>query len=135
MATEVKTSLKGVVKHLPAVIGLALLIGAIYVVHREFRHLKLQDIQAALSAIPVKALVFSCVSTFFSYFILTFYDRLGTIYAGHPVSYGRVAFASFCAYSLSHNLGFAAVSGAGVRYSINANCVLKPLKIAKTVAF
>ena len=70
-----------------------------------------------------------------SYFILTFYDRLGTIYAGHKVSYGRVAFASFCAYALSHNLGFAAVSGAAVRYRLYAHWGLTPLQIGKTVAF
>src|SRR4051812_6248491 len=92
--------------HVPAVLGVILLVGAIYVVQKEFRHLKLRDISEALRAIPVAALAFSFVWTILSYFILTFYDRLGTIYAGHKVSYGRVAFASFCAYSLAHNLGF-----------------------------
>ncbi len=46
----------------------------------------------ALRAIPVAALVFSFVwdDRFHKAFILTFYDRLGTIYAGHKgVSYGR----------------------------------------------
>ena len=121
--------------HLPAVLGVALLIGAIYVVQKEFRHLKLHDIGEALRAIPEAALAFSFVWTILSYFILTFYDRLGTIYAGHKVSYGRVAFASFCAYSLSHNLGFAAVSGAAVRYRLYAHWGLSPLEIGKTVAF
>jgi uncharacterized membrane protein YbhN (UPF0104 family) len=51
------------------------------------------------------------------------------------VTYGRVAFASFCAYSLSHNLGFAAVSGAAVRYRLYAHWGLTPLQIGKTVAF
>jgi uncharacterized membrane protein YbhN (UPF0104 family) len=122
-------------RHLPAILGVALLVGAIFVVQREFRHLKLEDIGEALSAIPTHSLVFSFVWTILSYFILTFYDRLGTIYAGHKVSYGRVAFASFCAYSLSHNLGFAAVSGAAVRYRLYAHWGLTPLQIGKTVAF
>jgi uncharacterized membrane protein YbhN (UPF0104 family) len=127
--------LKRLAKHLPAVLGLALLVGAIYVVQREFRHLQLKDIGAALEAIPHAALAFAFVWTILSYFILTFYDRLGTIYAGHKVSYGRVAFASFCAYALSHNLGFAAVSGAAVRYRLYAHWGLTPLQIGKTVAF
>src|SRR6185312_6091398 len=112
-----------------------LLVGAIYVVQREFRHLRLADIGQALGSIPSHALVFSLGWTVLSYFILTFYDRLGTIYAGHKVSYGRVAFASFCAYALSHNLGFAAVSGAAVRYRLYAHWGLTPTQIAKTVAF
>ena len=135
MAGGTRKTLKAWARHLPAILGVALLIGAIFVVQREFRHLRMKDIGTALSAIPSHALVFSFIWTILSYFILTFYDRLGTIYAGHKVSYGRVAFASFCAYSLSHNLGFAAVSGAAVRYRLYAHWGLTPLQIGKTVAF
>lgn len=123
------------VRHLPALLGVALLIGAIYVVQREFRNLRLDDISAALQAIPLRALGLSALFTVLAYGVLTFYDRLGTIYAGHRVSYGRVCFASFCAYALSHNLGFAAVSGAAVRYRLYAHWGGTPLQIAKTVAF
>src|ERR1700744_6637135 len=118
-----------ILTHLPAVLGLALLVGAIYVVQREFRHLQFKDIGTALEAIPHAALAFAFVWTILSYFILTFYDRLGTIYAGHTVSYGRVAFASFCAYSLSHHLGFAAVSGVAVRSRLYAHWGLTALQI------
>src|SRR6201989_1008468 len=135
MAKGVGQTIKAWARHLPAVLGVVLLIGAIYVVQREFRHLRLKDIGDALSAIPAHALVFAFVWTILSYFILTFYDRLGTIYAGHKVAYGRVAFASFCAYALSHNLGFAAVSGAAVRYRLYSHWGLTPLQIAKVVAF
>jgi uncharacterized membrane protein YbhN (UPF0104 family) len=135
MAARTRSALKNWLRHVPAVLGVALLIGAIYVVQREFRHLRLKDIGEALAAIPAHALVFSFTWTILSYFILTFYDRLGTIYAGHKVSYGRVAFASFCAYALSHNLGFAAISGAAVRYRLYAHWGLTPLQIGKTVAF
>src|ERR1700755_1239873 len=135
MANGPGQSIKAWVRHLPAILGVALLIGALYVVQREFRHLRLKDIGEALSAIPIDSLVFAFVWTILSYFILTFYDRLGTIYAGHKVSYGRVAFASFCAYSLSHHLGFAAVSGAAVRYRLYAHWGLTALQIGKTVAF
>jgi uncharacterized membrane protein YbhN (UPF0104 family) len=127
--------LKPWLRHLPPLLGVALLVGAIYVVQREFRHLRLRDIGAALEAIPPRALLLSAVWTVLSYFVLTFYDRLGTIYAGHKVSYARVAFASFCAYALSHNLGFAAVSGAAVRYRLYAHWGLTPIQITKTVAF
>jgi len=135
MAAKPTEKVKSWMRHLPAVIGLVLLIGAIYVVQKEFRHLKLKDIGDVLAEIPTSALVFSFIWTVLSYGILTFYDRLGTIYAGHKVSYGRVAFASFCAYSLSHNLGFAAVSGAAVRFRLYAHWGLTPLQIGKTVAF
>jgi uncharacterized membrane protein YbhN (UPF0104 family) len=51
------------------------------------------------------------------------------------VSYARAAFASFCAYALAHNLGFAAVSGAAVRYRLYAHWGLTPYQIGKVVAF
>ncbi len=124
-----------ILRHIPAVLGVALFVGAVYVVQREFRHLKIADIAQALEAIPNRALIISFGWTLLSYFILTFYDRLGTLYAGHKVSYGKAAFASFCAYALAHNLGFAAVSGAAVRYRLYAHWGLTPLQIGKVVAF
>lgn len=127
--------LKKVARQLPAVLGVLLLGGAIYVVWKEFHHLKIADIRAALSEISTKALVGSFIWTVLSYGVLTFYDRLGTIFAGNKVSYRRVAFASFCAYALSHNLGFAAVSGAAVRYRLYAHWGLSPVQIAKVIAF
>jgi glycosyltransferase 2 family protein len=126
---------KKILRHAPAVLGVLLFVGAIYVVQKEFRNLRISDISRALHAIPNSALAISFLWTLLSYFILTFYDRLGTIYAGHKVSYGKVAFASFCAYSLAHNLGFAAVSGAAVRYRLYAHWGLTPLQIGKVVAF
>jgi uncharacterized membrane protein YbhN (UPF0104 family) len=128
-------TMKTWLRQLPALLGVVLLMGAIYVVQREFRHLRLRDIGAALHAIPPRALALSFGWTILSYFVLTFYDRLGTIYAGHKVSYGRVAFASFCAYALSHNLGFSALSGAAVRFRLYAHWGLTPTQITKTVAF
>jgi uncharacterized membrane protein YbhN (UPF0104 family) len=127
--------LKRYLRHIPALLGVALLVGAIYVVQREFRHLRLSDIKESLHAIPDTSLLIGFAATILSYGVLTFYDRLGTIYAGHKVSYRRVAFASFCAYALSHNLGFAAVSGAAVRYRLYSHWGLTPVQIAKVVGF
>lgn len=127
--------MKSWLRHLPAVLGVALLAGALYVVFNEFRSLSLADIKAAMAAIPSSRLWAAFGWTLLAYAILTLYDRLATIYAGRAVSYGRVVFASFCAYTLAHNLGFAAVSGAAVRYRLYAQWGLTPLQIGKVVAF
>jgi len=127
--------LRRLMKHAPAVLGVALFVGAIYVVQKEFRTLKIADIQKALGDIPTSALVISFGWNLLAYFILTFYDRLATVYAGRVVSFGKVAFASFCAYTLAHNLGVAAVSGAAVRYRLYAGWGLTPLQIGKVVVF
>ena len=128
-------TLKRGARHLPAVLGLLLLIGAIYVVQREFRHLNMRQVGRAMEAIPAHALLAAAAWNVLAYLILTFYDRLATIYAGSRVSYARAAFASFCAYALAHNLGFAAVSGAAVRYRLYSHWGLNPEQIAKVIAF
>jgi uncharacterized membrane protein YbhN (UPF0104 family) len=122
-------------RHLPAVLGVVLLVGAVYVVQREFRHLNVRDVGHALKAIPGRSVWEAAVLTVLSYGLLTFYDKLATIYAGHQLSFSRTAFASFCAYALAHNLGFAAVSGAAVRYRLYAHWGLSPVQIGKVVAF
>ena len=122
-------------RRLPAVLGAALLFVALFVVRREFHDLRLDTVGRALHAIPGGALVLAFLFTILSYAGLTLYDWLGTIYAGRKVRYGRVAFASFCAYALSHSLGFAAVSGAAVRYRLYAQWGLTPGQIARVVAF
>jgi len=122
-------------RRLPALLGVLLLAGAVYVVQSEFRHLRVADIRLALVAIPRRALWLAAMWTVLSYGVLTFYDRLATIYAGHRVAFRRTAFASFCAYALAHNLGFAALSGAAVRYRLYAHWGLSPVQIAKVVAF
>jgi uncharacterized membrane protein YbhN (UPF0104 family) len=122
-------------RHLPAVLGVVLLIGAIYVVQREFHHLNVREVGRAVAAMPRSALIAAALWNVAAYGVLTFYDRLATIYAGHRVSFARTAFASFCAYALAHNLGFAALSGAAVRYRLYANWGLTPPQIAKVIGF
>ncbi|MDE2005060.1 MAG: lysylphosphatidylglycerol synthetase family protein [Rhodospirillales bacterium] len=122
-------------RRLPAVLGAVLLFLALYAVQLEFRHLRLDAVGHALAAIPPRALGLAGLFTILSYAGLTIYDWLGTVYAGRAVGYGRIAFASFCAYALSHSLGFAAVSGAAVRYRLYAQWGLTPGQIARVVAF
>jgi len=135
MPLERARRLASLLRRLPPLIGLVLLIGAVFVVQREFRSLRLEDILAAVEAIPRRALLLAAGLTLLAYGVLTFYDRLAAIYAKARVSYWQSAFASFCAYALSHNLGFAAVSGAAVRLRLYAHWGLTPVQIGKVIAF
>jgi phosphatidylglycerol lysyltransferase len=122
-------------RHGPAIFGVVLLFGALYVVQKEFRGLKVADVRAAMEGLPQRGLLLGAMYTTLAYLVLMIYDRLGSIYAGHKVSWARSFLASFCAYSLAHNLGFAAVSGAAVRYRLYSAWGLKPVEIAKVVGF
>ncbi|WP_240789975.1 phosphatidylglycerol lysyltransferase domain-containing protein [Roseomonas sp. HF4] len=119
----------------PTLFGLLLLAAALFVVQREFRNLSWADIRGAVHATPAAAIWAAAGFTLLAYLILTAYDRLGSVYAGYPVSYARTSLASFVAYSLANNLGFATVSGAAVRYRFYAAWGLPPVAIAKVVAF
>ncbi|MCQ8240455.1 lysylphosphatidylglycerol synthase domain-containing protein [Rhizosaccharibacter radicis] len=122
-------------RHAPALLGIGLMAAAIYGVQKEFRHLSLDQIRDALFGIPAASLLLAAGCTLFSYFVLSFYDRLATIDAGHRIGFGRAAFAAFCSYVLSHNLGFSAISGAAVRFRLYGNWGLKPLEITRIIAF
>ena len=122
-------------RHFPHLLGLLLLAGAVFVVQREFRHLSFGQVRQGLRAIPTASLLASAGCTLLSYFILSFYDRMAAIHAGHRLAFRRTFFASFCSYVLSHNLGFAALSGAAVRFRLYGNWGLKPNEIAQIIAF
>ncbi|WP_182355299.1 lysylphosphatidylglycerol synthase domain-containing protein [Komagataeibacter europaeus] len=122
-------------RHLPHVLGLLLLVGAVVVVQREVRHLHWRDISHALAAIPVGTLWAGAGFTLLSYLVLSFYDWLAVRQVGCPLGFRRTAFAAFCSYVLSHNLGFSAISGAAVRFRLYGNWGLKPFQIAQIIAF
>lgn len=123
-------------RHLPHALGLLLMVAAIVVVQHEVRDLRFSDIKQAMTSISQKKLFLGVGCTFLSYFILSFYDRLAVVQVGYKkVSYKRTAFAAFCSYVLSHNLGFSAVSGAAVRYRLYRNWGVDSFSIAQIIAF
>jgi len=120
---------------LPALIGLVLLVAAIYVIQKELKSLSLSEIRQAFQAIPVEALAAGVGCTVLSYFILSFYDWLACYHIGARQSFLRTAFAAFCSYVLSHNLGCSAISGAAVRFRLYRNWGVSPGGIAQIIAF
>ena len=122
-------------RRMPPLLGLLLFVGAIYAVQKEVRHLSVGQIRDSLLSIPHGRLLASAGFTLLSYFVLSFYDRLATMHVGCRLSYRRTAFAAFCSYVLSHNLGFAAISGAAVRFRLYGNWGLRPVEITQIIAF
>lgn len=123
------------IRHLPHGIGLLLLVGAVIVVQREVRSLHWHDISLALAAIPAGTLWAGAGFTLLSYLVLSFYDWLAVRQVGCRLAFRRTAFAAFCSYVLSHNLGFSAISGAAVRFRLYGNWGLRPFQVAQIIAF
>src|SRR5258706_14516445 len=56
-------------------------------------------------------------------------------YAGAELPYSRIAFTSFIAYSIGHNLGVSALSGGAIRLRLYSAAGLSGPQIAQIVAF
>lgn len=101
-----------------AIIGVALLSGAAWVLHREFSHVRLSDVLLEFERLPNTGIVLSILLTIASYSALLCYERLGVAYAHAKVSILLSSLAGFCAFVFSHNLGFALITGGSARLKL-----------------
>jgi phosphatidylglycerol lysyltransferase len=101
---------------LRALIGFALFGAALLVLRAELRAVTWHDLVADIIATPPSRLGLALILTVLNYAVLTGYDFLALAYVGRRLSAWRVVVASFLAYAIAHNVGFAVVSGASVRY-------------------
>jgi phosphatidylglycerol lysyltransferase len=103
-------------KALPALIGLALFAAALAVLRRELAAVSWHELSQDVLAIPLAALVCAAGMTAINYLVLTGYDLLAFEYVGKRLPLRRIVAASLVAYAIANNVGFAALSGASVRY-------------------
>lgn len=126
-------------KHLPSaapiLVASALFGLALWLIHREVAHLDLQTILEQIASIPPASMAVAVLATAGSYIGLTGYDRLALFWIGRPFAYRRIAFASFTAYALAHNVGFNVLSGGAVRYKLYGSWGLSAAEIAKITGF
>jgi phosphatidylglycerol lysyltransferase len=100
----------------PAVIGLVLFVTALEVLRRELHSVSWRGLSAAIAGMPRGALLASIGLTSLNYAVLTAYDFIAFRSIGRHLPRWRVAGASFLAYAIANNVGFAMLSGASVRY-------------------
>jgi phosphatidylglycerol lysyltransferase len=101
---------------LPAVIGVVLFFAALEVLRTELRTVTWQALMADVVSTSPGRLGIAILLTVVNYAVLTGYDFLAFAYLGKRLSWQRVAAASFLAYAIANNVGFAMLSGASVRY-------------------
>ena len=56
-------------------------------------------------------------------------------YLRKKIAYGRIVFTSFIAYSFGHTLGFAAFTGAAIRFRLYATAGVTAIEVATISAF
>ena len=101
---------------IPVVIGLVLFLVALEVLRVELRAVSWHELTADVLRTPPSQLGLALVLTALNYAALTGYDLLAFAYIGKTLPRARIALASFLAYAISNNVGFAMLSGASVRY-------------------
>jgi phosphatidylglycerol lysyltransferase len=101
---------------LPAALGFALFGAALFVLRRELQAVSLHEIAGDVLATPPSGLLLALALTALNYAILTGYDFLAFASIGRRLPWRRIVLASFLAYAIANNVGFAALSGASVRY-------------------
>jgi len=101
---------------LPFVVGLVLFLAALEVLRIELRAVSWHEITADVVRTPGRQLTAAIVLTILNYATLTGYDLLAFAYIRKPLPRGQIAWASFLAYAIANNVGFAMLSGASVRF-------------------
>ena len=101
---------------LPPFIALVLFAAALEVLRSELRSVTWHELITDLSNIPSWRLALAVLLTAVNYAVLTGYDFLAFAYLGRTLAPLRIAVASFIAYAIANNVGFAMLSGASVRY-------------------
>lgn len=101
---------------LPALLGLLVFIAALEVLRAELHAVTWHTLTALIVGTPPRRLALALFLTALNYAVLTAYDFLAFEYIEKRLPPLRVVLASFLAYAIANNVGFAALSGASVRY-------------------
>jgi len=115
--------------------AVAVIALAAFLIYQTLSDYSLDEIVESVKAIPLSHLLRAGAFAAGSYFCLGWFDFFAVRYAGKPLPYRQCALASFCALSLGHNIGFAALSSGAIRYRFYSRWGLTPGEIAKVVIF
>jgi uncharacterized membrane protein YbhN (UPF0104 family) len=106
-----------------------------FLLYRTLSRYSLDELVAAVTAVPVARLVGAGGFAAASYLSLTGFDYLALRYVGRPLPYYKAAWASFTALSMGHTIGLAFLSSGAVRYRFYTRWGLGPEQVAKLVVF
>ncbi|HEY8206636.1 MAG TPA: bifunctional lysylphosphatidylglycerol flippase/synthetase MprF [Myxococcaceae bacterium] len=113
-----------------------LLLGAVaYALTRELRTFHVHDVLGAISTLRGGLIALALGLTAANYLMLTLYDVVALRHVGKPLPYPRVALTSFVAYAFGHNVGFAFLSSASVRYRLYSAWGLSAVDVTQVTAF
>jgi phosphatidylglycerol lysyltransferase len=101
---------------LPPLVGLALFVVALRVLHAELHATSWRDLSADIHNTGGQQLLFAVLLTALNYALLTGYDFLGCASLGLRLPAREIARTSFLAYGIANTVGGLALAGYSVRY-------------------
>jgi phosphatidylglycerol lysyltransferase len=101
---------------LASIVGLALFAAALVILWHQLSEVTWRALVTDIAATPRRALTLAVLLTALSYLTLTGYDFVAMSYIGRRLGRTRIGWVSFLAYAVANNVGFAALSGASIRY-------------------
>lgn len=116
-----------------AIVLLMMGLGAAMALHL-LSEMRGQDLRGAMHAITPTAIACALALTILSYLSLTLYDHMALRIIGKRIAWRTAALASFCSYTLSHNLGLSLLTGGSARMRIYGAAGLGPGDIARVIA-
>ncbi len=123
---------KNVLHKLGVVISILVIGFACYVLYKLLRGIDAGHVVDAIKAIAPRDVALAALFVAGAYFTLTFYDFFATRAIGRSdVPYRVTALAAFTSYSIGHNVGASALTGAAVRYRIYSAWGLTAIDVAK----
>ncbi len=105
------------------------------ILHHQLAQLHVKRVFAHLHAIPRRQILAALGFTAASYWLLSSYEVLALRYLRRAMPYTRILFTSFIAYSFGHTLGFAAFTGAAIRFRLYATAGVTAIDVATISAF
>ena len=113
------------------ILMLVIMGAAFHGLSKVLREVSYDEVMAAMSRIGWLRIGVAAAFGAASYLVLTGYDVVALKTIGRPLPWRQAAKASFVSYNLSHNLGFAVLTGAVARYRIYSAAGLGVGDIAK----
>ena len=105
------------------------------VLHHQLKQLHVRSVLAHLHGIPRRQVLAALGFTALSYWLLSTYEVLALAYLRRAIPYTRILFTSFIAYSFGHTLGFAAFTGAAIRFRLYVTAGVTAIDVATISAF
>ncbi|MEW5730041.1 MAG: lysylphosphatidylglycerol synthase domain-containing protein, partial [Pseudomonadota bacterium] len=122
-------------KALAGAFSVGIFVLALWVLHRAVGRFDLAEVTATARSYGGGTLVAALLFALGSYAALSGFDWLGLLHIRRPLGGGWAALISFVSHSISHNAGFAILTGGGVRLRMYSAFGLGVGEVAAVIAF